>query len=129
MWLQTYTPFRYSILIYMLTVHRLEQSFDKNNDENMCAAVLFKNNKGEEQQDNKLISLQEVKLRCGIHNVNTLWGPESKSYKLFYINFLSGCIQAYGCLFCSKFQGSPGICLRDHPSSWNFTLKRSNVRI
>ena len=59
----------------------------------MCVAVLFSNSKWE---DNKLVSPQEMKLRCRICDVNSLWGPESKSYKLFDINYLSGCIQAYG---------------------------------
>ena len=63
------------------------------------------NGKWEEQQDNKLISPQEVKLRCGIRDVNTLWGPESKSYKLFDIHFLSGCIQAYSWWNLFKFSG------------------------
>ena len=68
----------------------------------MCVAVLFSNSKWE---DNKLVSPQEMKLRCRICDVNTLWGPESKSYKLFDINFLSGCIQAYGWWILFKFSG------------------------
>ena len=71
----------------------------------MCVAVLFSNSKWKEQQDNKLKSPQEVKLCCGIRDVNTLWAPESKSYKLFDINFLSGCMQAYGGLILFKFSG------------------------
>ena len=46
----------------------------------MCTTVLFNNSKWEKQHDNKLIAPQEVKLCCGIRVVNTLWGPESKSW-------------------------------------------------
>ena len=60
----------------------------------VCAAILFGNSKWEEQQDKNLISPQEVKLRWGICDVNTVWGPDSKSFKLFDINFIYGCIQA-----------------------------------
>ena len=50
----------------------------------MCLAVLFSNSKFKEQQDNKFISPEEVKLRCGIRDVNALWGPESKGYKIIW---------------------------------------------
>ena len=94
-----------TILLSVLAQYRLNQHFDnKKKFWKVSVAVLFSNSKWEERQDNKLIlrqdnkliSPQEVKLRCGIRDVNTLWGPESKSYKLFDINFLSRCIQAYG---------------------------------
>ena len=90
----------------MLAQHRLNQHFDKKKQlKKVCVAVLFSNSKWEEQLDNKLISPKEVKLWCEVRDVNTLWGPESKSYKLFDINFLSGCIQAHGrWIFFSNFQ-------------------------
>ena len=57
----------------MLAQHSLNQHFDEKTQlKKVCAAVLFSNSKLEEQQDNKLISPQEVLLRCGIRDVNTL---------------------------------------------------------
>ena len=56
----------------MLAQHRLKQHFDENKQlKRVRTAVLTNNNKWEEQQDNKLISPQEVKLSCGIHDINT----------------------------------------------------------
>ena len=61
--------------------HMLKQYFDENKQlKKVCTAVIFNDSKWEEQQDNKLILTQEVKLRCGTRHVNTLWGPESKIY-------------------------------------------------
>ena len=91
------------ILPSMLAQHRLNRHFDKKKQlKNLSVVVPFE---WEEQQDNKLISPQEVKLCCGICDANTLCGPESKSYKKLNINFLSGCIQAYGWWILSKFSG------------------------
>ena len=67
----------------------------------VCTAVLFNNSKWEEQHANKLISPQEVKLRCGIRDVNTLRGSESKSYKLIDKQFLSGCMHSR--IWCMDF--------------------------
>ena len=57
----------------MLAQYRLNQHFDKKKQLKKCVAVLFSNSKWEEQQD-KLVSPQEVKLRCGIRDVNSLYG-------------------------------------------------------
>ena len=90
----------------MSVQHMLKQYFDENKQlKKKCTAVIFNDSKWEEQQDNKLILTQEVKLRCGIRDVNTLWGPESKSYKLFDKQFSSGCIQDYGRWILFKFSG------------------------
>ena len=95
----------------------------------VCTAVLFNNSKWEEQHANKLISPQEVKLRCGIHYVNSLRGPESKSYKLFDKQFSSGCIQGYGGRgFCSNFQESSRICSMVYLSSLRLLCQEETIR-
>ena len=55
----------------MLAQYRLDQHFDEKKQLKKCVAVLFSNSKWEEQQD-KLVSPQEVKLRCGVRDVNSL---------------------------------------------------------
>ena len=58
--------------------------------------VLANLSKYEEQLNNTLQSQQEVKLCCGIRNVITLRGPESLSYNLFELGFLSLFTKACG---------------------------------
>ena len=92
--------------IYMLSKHALKQYFKENIQlKKVWTTVLFNNSEWGKQQDNKFISLQEVKFRCGIREVNTLWGLESKSYKLFDKQFLSECIQGYSWLILFKLSG------------------------
>ena len=81
----------------MLAQNMLKQYFDASKLlEKVCTTVLLNHSRWEEQHDNKLISQQEVKLRCGIRDVNIMWGPDSKSYNLFDKQFLSRCLQDYG---------------------------------
>ena len=68
----------------MLAQNMLKQYFDASKLlKKGCTTVLLNHSRWEEQHDNKLISPQEVKLRCGIRDVNIMWGPDSKSYNLF----------------------------------------------
>ena len=77
----------------MLAQNMLKQDFDDSKLlEKVRTTVLLNNSRWKEQRDNKLTSPQEVKLRCGIRDVNIMWGPDSKSYNLFDKQFLSWCL-------------------------------------
>ena len=97
-----------TILLLMMAQHRLIQHFDMNKRfKRVCAAVLFSNINWEEQKDNKWMSPQEVKLRCGILDVNNLWGHESSSYNLYDIIIHFDASKSLAGGFCSNFREIP----------------------
>ena len=80
------------------------ESFQKRSLQ-VYAEVLANFSSDEEQLSNELQSPQELKLHCGMHNVITLGGPESKSCTLIDSSFLSVCIQACDILIFMKIEG------------------------
>ena len=111
--------------IYYTTI-RVEKYFDANKLlEKVCTTVLLHNSRWEEQHDNKLIPPQEVKLCCGIRDVNTLWGPESKSYNLLWqAIFIQINPRLWLMNFVQIFRKVPEEVQRLTLAVWNFDFKR-----
>ena len=93
----------------------------------MCTTVLFYNSKWEKQHDNKLKAPQEVKSCCGIRDVNTLWGPESKSWNYLTQISYPDASRAKVDRFCSKLQESSIRCSLVNPSSLKLLCQKNSI--